>query len=204
MSQQAKQRELDQLRARVAQLETELSTEQAHGEWPPRGYYTTYHILAGFVLGSFGAMASLLLNVVGSVLVGQHPLQLIRVYLTFPLGAEALNIDSGVTLAIGCCLYLATGHILGIPFHLALTRWLPHASFAARFAAVSALALLLWIVNFYALLSWLQPLLFGGRWIVDLIPWWVAALTHLVFGWSMLLVQPLGVFVPYKTKPEDR
>ena len=44
---------------------------------------------------------------------------------------------------------------------------------------------------------------FGGRWIVDLIPWWVAALTHLVFGWTMLLVQPLGVFVPYHSESEE-
>jgi hypothetical protein len=204
MNREAKERELDQLRSRVSQLEAELSTEQAQGEWPPKGYYTAYHVLAGFVLGMFGAATSLLFNVVGSLLVGQHPLQLIRVYLTFPLGAEALTIDGGVTLAVGCCLYLATGMLLGIPFQLLLTRWLPNASFAARLATVSILAVIVWVVNYYAILAWLQPLLFGGRWIVDLIPWWVAALTHLIFGWTMLLVQPLGVFVPYATKPEER
>lgn len=204
MNREAKRRELEQLRLKVAQLETELSKEQAQGEWPPRGYYTTYHVLAGFVLGMFGAVTSLLFNVVGSLFVGQHPLQLIRIYLTFPLGAEALTIDSGVTLAIGCCLYLATGMLLGIPFHLLLTRYLPKASFAVRLAAVSALAVLVWVVNYYAILAWVQPLLFGGRWIVDLIPWWVAALTHLIFAWTMLLVQPLGEFVPYTTKSEGR
>jgi hypothetical protein len=204
MNREAKERELDQLRSKISQLEAELSTEQAQGEWPPKGYYTAYHVLAGFVLGMFGAATSLLFNVVGSLLVGQHPLQLIRVYLTFPLGAEALTIDGGVTLAVGCCLYLATGMLLGIPFQLLLTRWLPNASFGARLAAVSILAVLVWVVNYYAILAWLQPLLFGGRWIVDLIPWWVAALTHLIFGWTMLLVQPLGVFVPYATKPEER
>ncbi len=204
MNREAKEREINQLRSRISQLEAELSTEQAQGEWPPKGYYTAYHVLAGFVLGMFGAATSLLFNVVGSLLVGQHPLQLIRVYLTFPLGAEALTIDGGVTLAVGCCLYLATGMLLGIPFHLLLTRWLPQASFGARLAAVSVLAVLVWIVNYYAILAWLQPLLLGGRWIVDLIPWWVAALTHLIFGWTMLLVQPLGVFVPYATRPEER
>jgi hypothetical protein len=204
MNREAKERELALLRSRITQIEAELSAEQAQGEWPPKGYYTAYHVMAGFVLGMFGAATSLLFNVIGSLLVGQHPLQLIRVYLTFPLGAEALTIDGGVTLAVGCCLYLATGMLLGIPFHLLLTRWLPQASFGARLAAVSILAVLVWIMNYYAILAWLQPLLFGGRWIVDLIPWWVAALTHLIFGWTMLLVQPLGVFVPYATRPEER
>jgi hypothetical protein len=204
MNRQAKLRELEQLRSKIAQLEGELSKEEAQKEWPPQGYYTAYHVLAGFVLGMFGAVTSLLFNVVGSLFVGQHPLQLIRVYLTFPLGAEALTIDSGVTLAVGCCLYLATGMLLGIPFQVLLTRYLPRASFAARLAAVSGLAVFVWVVNYYAILAWLQPLVFGGRWIVDLIPWWVAALTHLIFAWTMLLVQPLGEFVPYATKPEDR
>jgi hypothetical protein len=32
----------------------------------------------------------------------------------------------------------------------------------------------------------------GGRWIIDLTPWWVAMLTHLVFGWTMALIYPLA------------
>jgi hypothetical protein len=87
--------------------------------------------------------------------------------------------------------------LLGVPFQLVLTRWFARASFATRFLVTSGLALGLWLFNFYGLLSWLQPLLFGGRWIVEMIPWWVAALTHLVFGWAILFLQPLGVFVPY-------
>jgi hypothetical protein len=55
------------------------------------------------------------------------------------------------------------------------------------------LALAVWAVNFYGLLAWLQPLVLGGHWIVELIPWWVGALTHLVFGWTMALLYPLGV-----------
>jgi hypothetical protein len=204
MSREAKARELAQLQARVKQLEAELAREESDEQWPPRGYYTAYHALAGFVLGMFGAATSLLFNVVGSLVVGQHPLQLIRVYLTFPLGEEALHAESGLALAIGCCLYLATGMLLGIPFQLVLTRWAATASFPMRLGVVSALALVVWVVNYYAILSWLQPLLFGGNWIVNDVPWWVAALTHLVFGWTMLIVQPLGTFVPYGTKSEER
>jgi hypothetical protein len=200
----AKQRELERLRTEVQRLEAELAQAAGAGEWPPKSYYTVYHVLAGFVLGIFGAATSLLFNVVGSLLVGQEPLRLIRVYLTFPLGETALlpQTNDNLALAIGCCLYLGTGMVLGVPFHIVLTRWLANRSFMVRLIAISVMALLLWIVNFYVILSWLQPLLFGGRWIVDLIPWWVAALTHLVFGWTMLAVQPLGVFVPYRAAAE--
>ena len=202
MDREAKQQRLEALRAEVRHLENELTAEAEAGQWPPRTYYTAFHALVGFVFGMFGAGASLLFNVVGSVLVGQHPLRLVQVYLTFPLGESALQIQDGLTLAVGCCLYLATGMLLGIPFHLVLSRWFAGASFGLRLGVASALALGLWLVNFYALLSWLQPLLFGGRWIVELIPWWVAALTHLVFGWTMVLVQPLGTFIPYRLSTE--
>ena len=195
----AKQRRLMELRAQVQRLEAELATDES-AQWPPRSYYTAYHVLAGFVLGMFGAATSLLFNVVGSLLVGQEPLRLIQVYLTFPLGRAPLEpgFDNGLALAVGCCLYLATGMLLAIPFHLMLTRWFANRSFAARFVGVSVLALAIWVVNFYGILSWLQPLLFGGRWIVEQVPWWVAAMTHLVFGWTLVLVQPLGVFIPYR------
>jgi hypothetical protein len=198
MDREAKRRELERLRKDVERLESELAQQESDVQWPPRDYYTTYHVLAGCVLGAAGAMTSLLFNIIGSSVAGLHPLQLIRVYLTFPLGEAALHTDSGLALAIGCCLYLATGTVLGVPFQLVLSRWFPNAPFATRFVVVSGLALLLWVINFYGILSWLQPLLLGGRWILDEIPWWVAATTHLVFGWTMLLVQPLGVFIPYQ------
>jgi hypothetical protein len=201
MDREAKWRELERLRAEVRRLEAELAA-QAPAGWPPRSYYTTYYVLAGLVLGMAGAIASLLFNVVGSLLVGQHPLKLIQVYLTFPLGEAALHTTSALALSIGCCLYLATGMLLGVPFALLLTRPLAGASFAARFAAVTALSLALWAFNFYVVLANLQPWLFGGRWIVDQVPWWVAASTHLVFGWTMLLVQPLAAFVPYQPHVE--
>jgi hypothetical protein len=192
---ETKLRELQALRARVRSLEAEMAQAGDLGEWPPRTFYTTYAVLAGFVLGGAGAVTSLLFNIIGSLLVHQHPLRLIQVYLTFPLGESALQLDSGLVLAIGCCLYLLTGMALGIPFQLVLGRWFTSASFVVRFTVVSILALALWGINFYALLNWVQPLLLGGNWIVEQIPTWVAALTHLVFGWTMLLVQPLGRFV---------
>lgn len=203
MDRQAKLQELEQLRAAVRRLEDELAADPTQRQWPPPGPYVTYEVLAGLGLGMFGALTSLLFNIVGSLLIGQDPLQLIRVYLTFPLGAQALSLNfndhrAGLVLAIGCCLYLVTGMALGVPFQYVLSRWFSTATFGRRFMVINALALGLWLFNYYAILSWLQPALIGGQWIVDDIPWWVAALTHLVFGWTMLLVQPLGVFVPYR------
>lgn len=209
MDERAKEAELERLRGEVARLEAELGETAIASQWPPRGYYFTYHALAGAVLGLFGASTSLLANIVGTYLVRPpaplepHPLNLIRVYLTFPLGAGALDIDGGLALSIGCCLYLLTGMFLGVPFHLVQT-WLPEDStWTKRIAVATALAIALWLFNFYAILSWLQPLLFGGDWIVRMIPWWVAMLTHLVFGWTMVLVYPLGGFVPYKRFGEE-
>ena len=223
---QSKQAELDQLRSQVQQLEAELADKPGEEKWQPQQYYAAYFATAGFMLGLFGGATSLLINVIGSVVVGQHPLRLIQVYLTFPLGDKALSadMDSGMTLAIGCCLYLGTGMLLGVPFHMIMTfifggslerpKFIPDPlglylvnaqgihSLLARLGVATVLGISMWLVHFYAILSWLQPLLFDGSWIVSDIPWWVAALTHVVFAWTMALVYPLGVYVPYELQTE--
>lgn len=198
------ERELAELRSRVAQLEAETSIAQPISREWTRGFYLTYYATTGFFLGMFAALASLLLNIAGSLVFGLHPLELIRVYLTFGIGARALNLkldqDGGLTLIIGCCLYIATGMVLGSLFHVVLYRLADTASTPKRLAIASVLALAVWLVNYYLLLSWIQPLLFGGNWIVTDIPPWVAAATHLVFGWTMALLYPLGRFEPYRVQ----
>ena len=191
-----KHAELERLRKRIALLEGELAAAKVPNDWTPSGYYTTYHILAGMVLGLIAASVSLIANVIGAAMFGKHPLELIRVYLTFPIGEPALQMTSGFALAAGCCLYPGTGMIGGIPFHMILSRFFDKSGLALRFAVATVLGLGVWIVNFYGVLSWLQPLLIGGNWIVDLVPWHVAAFTHLVFGWAMLAVDQWGRFVP--------
>ncbi len=200
----SKLEELARLRERAAELESELATVSS--TWKADEYYLAYHATTGFMMGAVAAAASLLLNIIGSLLVNQHPLELIRVYLTFPLGERALSpeIDSGIMLAVGCCLYLGTGMLLGIPFQIALTRLVPGRPLIARLVMASVLGMLVWVVNFYFILSWLQPQLFGGNWIVERIPWYVGALTHLVFGWTMALLQPLGRYVPYSPQSESK
>jgi hypothetical protein len=209
MDRDAKLREIAELRERIGRLEAELTdidTAAGAGGWKPSGYYATYYATAGFMLGMFGAVASLLVNIIGAQLMGMFPLKLISVYLTFPLGERALELESGpddgLTLLIGCCLYIGSGMLLGILFHLALTRFAADGGLQKRLTVASILGIAVWLVNFYGILAWLQPLLFGGNWIVDDIPWWVAMLTHLVFGWTMALVYPLGLYKPYHLQAE--
>lgn len=198
--------ELAQLKARVAELEDRAAAEESpNGDNWTRDYYLTYYATTGFFLGMIGAVTSLMFNILGSLAVGQHPLQLIKVYLTFGLGERALRpeVDSGLILAIGCCLYIATGMLLGALFQVILSRFAPHGRLLDRLLLASGLAVAAWIVNYYLLLSWLQPWLFGGSWILTSIPWWVALLTHLVFGWTMALVYPLGTYEPYRLYREQ-
>ena len=206
----AKESELADLKRRVSELETQLATETEYAPFRPSGYYTAYYATTGFLLGIFGAMASLLFNVVGSVLTGRHPLELIRIYLTFPLGDRAFDLppeQNGLMLAIGCCLYLATGMLLGIPLYLALTRWGAGKSLGTKFAIATVVSLLIWVINFYGILSWLQPEVIDmspENLIVKRVPPWVAAATHLVFGWTMVLVYPLGDYAPYRRVTEQK
>jgi len=193
--------ELEELRERVTSLERELAEPPPH--WQASEYYTAYYATTGFMLGIFGAVTSLLFNVVGSLIVGQHPLKLIQIYLTFPLGAEAKGMDTGIALAIGCCLYLATGMLLGIPFQMAFERFASGPLWPRRFIVATGLSLILWVVNFYCVLSWLQPVLFGGNWIIEEVPATIGALTHLVFGWTMAVVYPLGKYFPYRPEAEQ-
>ncbi len=194
-------------------LEAEIAARESQGGWHATGYYTAYYATAGFALGIFGAMTSLLFNVICAPIAGKTPLELIRVYLTFPLGGDALQlagagqtahaVSDGVILAIGCCLYLATGMLLGIPVYLGLTRFAAKGGLMARLAVASIISLAIWAFNFYGILSWLQPLVIGGdpgNWITNssYLPWWVAAATHLVFGWTIALLYPVGQYTPYR------
>ncbi len=191
-------REIAEHRAKIETLQQQLLMIPRE-RWKPEGYYAAYYGTAGFFLGMAAALTSLMFNIVGSAAVGQSPLKIIQIYLTFPLGERALELDGGLAMAIGCCLYVATGMVLGVPFYMALVRFTAKASLVQRLAVASAISLVLWLVNFYGVLSWLQPLLFGGNWIVELTPVYIAALTHLVFGWTMALMYPLGLYVPYQT-----
>ena len=91
-----KVQELEELRTRVRELETQVEAEKTAGQWPPKGFYAEYYATTGFILGMFGAAMSLLVNVIGAPIAKKSPLELIRIYLTFPLGEKALELASGV------------------------------------------------------------------------------------------------------------
>ncbi len=205
-----KLQELEQLRARVRELESQVEAEKTAGQWPPKGFYAEYYATTGFILGMFGAAMSLLVNVIGAPIAGKSPLELIRIYLTFPLGEKALQlatgvkdvyvIGDGVIMAIGCCLYLGTGMLLGVPFFVTLVWLTEGKSVIFRLIVATILSAALWAINFYGILSWLQPLLFGGNWITDptYLPWWVALVTHIVFGWTLALLYPWTKFQAFQ------
>jgi len=213
MDAQEKLQELERLRAQVQKLEGEVIKEAAERGWQASGYYSAYYATAGFMLGIFGAMTSLLANVVCAPIAGKTPLELIRIYLTFPLGEKALELTTtgragyavgdGVILAFGCCLYLGTGMLLGIPVYMTIARFARRRGLFVRLLVASIISLAIWGINFYGILSWLQPMLVGGdpgNWITNsnYLPWWVAAATHLIFGWTIAVLYPLGEYKPYR------
>jgi len=195
--------ELERLRARVANLEEEVGETDGSEQWRFDVYWT-YYATTGFFLGMLASLASLLFNVLGSVAIGQRPFKLLEVYLTFGLGEQALTIDTAnngpLALAIGGCLYVGTGMLLGIPFQMIFGRFGADKGFGWRLVVGSLIGLAIWLVNYYLVLSWLQPLVFGGNWIVEEIPVLVAAFTHLIFGWTMALTYPLGKYEPYRVR----
>ncbi len=209
-----KREALNALKHQVSMLEAEITEQDIPRDWKPEKFYSAYYITTGFVLGGVAAMASLLFNVIGSTITQRNSLEIIRVYLTFPLGEQALKlgtaegakyvISDGMIIALGCCLYIGTGMVLGTLFHVVISMFGENKSLTTRLVIGSVLGIVIWGVNYYLILSWLQPLLFGGRWITDgsLLPWWVAAATHLVFGWTMALMAPIGAYTPYK-RPTD-
>ena len=185
----------------IRKLETRPVEGRSAQTWPPDHYYFLWHIVVGMMLGATGAMVSLLANAVGAPIFGQRALELIRVYLTFPMGEQALGAEAGFVLFVGCSLYLITGAIYGVAFHLVFSLFLAGAARGRQFLFATVVGVGLWVVNFYLLLSWLQPALLGDNWIVRLVPWWVGLLTHLAFVWTMVVGEAWGGFEAARNSP---
>lgn len=199
MDAEARRRKINQHLEAIRDLEEQAAAEESGStSWPPSDFYLLWHVVVGLTLGGLGAAVSLLANGLAAPLFGKRALELIRVYLTFPMGARALQLDDASVLTIGCVLYLATGALYGILIHMVLTLYFAGASLGKRFLVAGAIGLGLWIVNFYLILSWLQPMLLGGNWIVSLVPPWVGALTHLAFGLTVAAAESWGKFEPYR------
>ena len=198
MDRESRRREIERHLDAIRALEAQPVETEASASWPPGDFYLLWHVVVGMTLGGLGATVSLVANALAAPIFGKRALELIRVYLTFPMGERALQLEDAAVLTIGCILYLATGALYGILIHLVLTVKFPDASHGKRFSIATVIGLGLWIVNFYLILSWLQPMLLGGNWIVSLVPPWVGALTHLAFAWTVAAAEGWGKFEAYK------
>lgn len=191
--------EIAQQRAVLRELEERLHIldEPASAPWPPAGFYLTFYVVAGILLGILGSITSFGFNVIGSLLVKQDPLQLLRVYGTVFLGREALTTTQLDFFMLVAIVHFSVGAAAGAVFHVFVNRFVPDRT-ALQIGLGAAYGLLMWVVNFYVVLSWLQPRLVGEPLVLELMPPWIAAATHLIYGLTLGVLQPLGRFVPYR------
>jgi cytochrome c oxidase cbb3-type subunit 2 len=189
-------REIQTHRAAIAALETRLR-EVPGPSWPPAGFYLTFYVVAGTIIGILGSLTSFIFNVVGSLLVSQDPLRFLRVYGTFFLGARALTTEDLNFFMLVAVVHFSVGAAAGAVFHVLVNRFVPGRA-GLQIVLGAAYGLLMWIVNFYLVIVWLQPRLVGEAYVIQLMPAWVAALTHVVYGVTLGVLQPLGRFVAYR------
>lgn len=199
-------RQIEQQRAMLLALEAELLGEAQRPQdespsWPPRGFYLTYYVVAGLLIGILGSLTSFICNVLGSLLIEQDPLLFLRVYGTVFLGPQALTTDSLDFFMLVAVVHFSVGAFAGALFHVLVNLFVPDRT-SLQIGLGVLYGVLLWIVNFYVVIVWLQNHLFGEAYVLQLMPAWVAALTHVVYGLTLGLLQPLGRFVPYRAATE--
>jgi hypothetical protein len=183
-------------RQAIRELEAELRSTPAIA-WPPPGFYLTFYVVSGLVLGILGSLTSFIFHVVGSLMVNQDPLRFLRVYGTVFLGAKALTTDELDFFMLVAVVHFSIGAAGGAVFHVLVNRWVPDRPILQVILG-GVYGLFMWVVNFYGILIWLQPRLVGEAYVLELMPAWVAALTHVIYGLTLGVLQPLGRFVPYR------
>ncbi|MFQ5769610.1 MAG: hypothetical protein ACE5HX_03670 [bacterium] len=194
------QKEIEKHRKAIAELESQLSeeVETSTKPWPPKGFYYTYYIIAGLLIGLLGGMTSFIFNVVGSRLVAQDTMKILRVFGTLFIGPDALITQDLTFLMLVLMVHFSVGAITGAIFHVLINRFFADRTSGVKILLGGVFGLLLWFVNFYLVLSWLQPLATGEAYILQMMPFWVAAFTHLVYGLTLGILQPIGKFIAYQ------
>lgn len=198
-------RQIEQQRATLLELEARLleSPEPAPSAvrygWPPKGFYLTYYVVAGMLIGILGSVTSFLCNVLGSLVLKQDPLLFLRVYGTVFLGEKALVTDDLNFFMLVAVVHFSVGAAAGAVFHVLVNFYAPDRA-GLQVGLGLLYGLLMWIVNFYVVIAWLQRDVFGQAYVLHLMPAWVAAVTHMVYGLTLGLLQPLGRFVPYRAE----
>ncbi|MFQ5706337.1 MAG: hypothetical protein ACE5HO_02755 [bacterium] len=193
-------REIAKHRQAIEELENKLVGEVASPpkQWPPKGFYYTYYIVAGMLIGLIGSMASFIFNVVGSRLVAQDTMQVLRVFGTLFIGSDALHTQDLTFLMLVLMVHFSVGAVAGAIFHVLVNRFFADRSHGMKILFGAIFGVALWITNFYLVLSWLQPMAVGAALILKMMPIWVAALTHLVYGLTLGILQPIGKFIAYQ------
>lgn len=189
--------QIEQHRRAIAELEARLAPPVA-AEWHPGGFYTTFYIVVGMILGIIGGLTSFMFNFVGSALVAQSPMQFLRVLGTYFNGPEALTTTDFAFLMMVLLTHLSVGALAGAVYHVWVNRYLPEGPLNKVLGSSALFGILLWLVTFYGIISWTQPMFYGQAYVLNEMPFWVALLTHLVYGLTLGLLQPLGKFVPYR------
>jgi hypothetical protein len=189
--------EIEEHRAAIVALEARLFDPPAPAPWPPPGFYLTFYVVAGTMIGILGSLVSFLFHVLGSVLINQDPLRFLRVYGTFFLGEKALTTDDLNFFMLVAVVHFSVGALAGAVYHV-LVNWLVPGRTLLPVGLGVLYGLLMWVVNFYVVIAWLQPRLVGEAYVLELMPAWIAALTHVIYGVTLGILQPLGRFVPYR------
>ncbi len=193
------EREIDEHRAAISSIEARLRAMQPpqRPAWPPAGFYLTYYVVAGTLIGILGSLASFLVNVVGSLVVDQDPLRILRVYGTVFLGERALTTSDLNFFMLVAVVHFSVGAVAGAVFHVTVNKFVPDRPLL-QIILGGAYGLCMWLVNFHLVLVWLQPRLVGEPYVLELMPTSIAVLTHLVYGLTLGVLQPLGRFEPYR------
>ncbi len=145
--------QIEEHRTALATLESRLrAAEPPAAPWPPRGFYLTFYVVAGLLLGILGSLTSFLFNVFGSLLVNQDPLHILRVYGTVFLGAKALTTDDLNFFMLVAVVHFSLGAVAGAVFHVLVNRFVPDRP-AFQIVLGGLYGLLIWVVNFYCILD---------------------------------------------------
>ena len=127
----------------------------------------------------------------------QNPLLFLRVYGTVFLGPRALTTEYLNFFMLVAVVHFSVGASAGAVFQVFISRFVPDRP-GLQIVLGGVYGLLMWVVNFYVVIAWLQPRLFGEALVLKLMPVWIAALTHLIYGLTLGVLQPLARFVPYR------
>ena len=187
MKQEEILQEIERHRQAIADLEASLSEVK---RWPV-GFYLTFYVVAGMVLGIMGALTSFIFNIVGSLIVAQDPMKILRVLGTFIIGPEALTTQNLNFLMFVLIFHFSVGAVAGAVFQVMVSRYFSDRPLGHKILLSGAFGLALWIISFYGIISWLQPLLVGKAYILEMMPLSVAASTHLVYGLTLGVLQPI-------------